>query len=249
MPSATGGATTPGPGTPDPNPNEGHTAANRPDPAIGPSDRDQGSSTVASGIGRVEPAAALVESAGLPDLAGGSTGWILVASGVAATGGMALFAALVLLLPLRRSRIVAPVGQASAPAVVTSVENRLQNEAVLDPEPPPEEAYVPRWLRPSLRNARHRSAHRAPIERVPLRFGGPVNPAVERRSVRYRFVKLATQPDEILGDEVARLDRGDEVEILGEEHGFVRVRTPDGLDGWVPRMTLGPIGSEGSDPD
>jgi len=53
----------------------------------------------------------------------------------------------------------------------------------------------------------------------------------------------------ILGDEIARLDRGDEVEVLAEEHGFVSVRTPDGLEGWVPRMTRGSIDSEVSDPD
>ena len=33
--------------------------------------------------------------------------------------------------------------------------------------------------------------------------------------------------------ELGRLDRGDEVEILESHEGFLRVRTPDDITGWI----------------
>ncbi|HEX2755527.1 MAG TPA: hypothetical protein VHM48_08690, partial [Candidatus Limnocylindrales bacterium] len=29
-----------------------------------------------------------------------------------------------------------------------------------------------------------------------------------------------------------------EVEVIGEEGGSIRVRTPDGIEGWVPRVVI-----------
>jgi SH3-like domain-containing protein len=45
-------------------------------------------------------------------------------------------------------------------------------------------------------------------------------------------------PDDIRTSEVGRLDRGDEVEVIGERDGFLKVRTPSGLEGWVPRVVI-----------
>jgi SH3-like domain-containing protein len=38
--------------------------------------------------------------------------------------------------------------------------------------------------------------------------------------------------------EVGRVDRGDEIEVIAEHESFLRVRTPDGLEGWVPRVVI-----------
>jgi SH3-like domain-containing protein len=38
--------------------------------------------------------------------------------------------------------------------------------------------------------------------------------------------------------ELGRLERGDEVEILESYEGFLRIRTPDGITGWVQRHTV-----------
>ena len=37
---------------------------------------------------------------------------------------------------------------------------------------------------------------------------------------------------------LGRLDRGDEVEVIGSYEGFLQVNTPDGLTGWIPRHTI-----------
>jgi hypothetical protein len=74
--------------------------------------------------------------------------------------------------------------------------------------------------------------------RPPLRFAGPPRGGVDRRVVSYQMVRLSDGPDDLRTAEVGRLDRGDEVEILESADGYVRVRTPDGLDGWVPGITV-----------
>jgi SH3-like domain-containing protein len=45
-------------------------------------------------------------------------------------------------------------------------------------------------------------------------------------------------PDELTSNEVGRLDRGDEIEVIGEHEGALRIRTPSGLEGWVPRVVI-----------
>ena len=37
---------------------------------------------------------------------------------------------------------------------------------------------------------------------------------------------------------LARLERGDEVEIVDSQEGYLNVRTPNGLTGWIPRGTV-----------
>ena len=57
-------------------------------------------------------------------------------------------------------------------------------------------------------------------------------------SLRYRLVFVSDRPDDRDAVELGRLDRGDEVELLGLDNGFALVRAPDGLQGWVDASTL-----------
>ena len=68
--------------------------------------------------------------------------------------------------------------------------------------------------------------------------------AAERFQIGYRGVRVGDGPDDLRSRELGRLDRGDEVEILGSHEGFLQVRTPTGLTGWIPRHTItgSPIG-------
>ena len=76
--------------------------------------------------------------------------------------------------------------------------------------------------------------------RPPLRFAKPPAKGVERRVIGYRRVRVSAGPDD-LTPQVDRIDRGDEVELIGETEGFLRIRTPQGIEGWVPRVViLGP---------
>ena len=74
--------------------------------------------------------------------------------------------------------------------------------------------------------------------REPLRFQAPPRPGVERRTIAYRFIRVADQPDSTGSSEICRLDRGDEIEIIGEHEGYLRIRTPTGIEGWVQRMVI-----------
>ena len=66
----------------------------------------------------------------------------------------------------------------------------------------------------------------------------------ERFRIGYRGVRVGDGPHDLRSTELARLDRGDEVEILSSHEGFLQVRTPTGLTGWIPRHTItgSPIG-------
>jgi hypothetical protein len=57
-------------------------------------------------------------------------------------------------------------------------------------------------------------------------------------TIGYRLVKLSDGADDLRSREIGRLDRGDEVEVIGEEGGSLKVRTPSGLEGWVPRVAI-----------
>jgi hypothetical protein len=76
------------------------------------------------------------------------------------------------------------------------------------------------------------------VGREPLRFPAPPRPGVERRAIAYHFIRVADIPDLATSSEICRLDRGDEVEIVGEHEGFLRIRTPTGIEGWVQRMVI-----------
>jgi hypothetical protein len=108
----------------------------------------------------------------------------------------------------------------------------------------PGEAHLPRWLRPSLRAERHAALpHVAePVAthepREPIRFTSPPSKGVVRSTVAYRLVRVTDGPDDHMSVEIGRLDRGDEVEVIGDREGYLKVRTPTGLEGWIPRMVL-----------
>jgi SH3 domain-containing protein len=112
-----------------------------------------------------------------------------------------------------------------------------------DVDPAAGEVRMPRWRRPSVQAARSASRYGETITRPPLKFPGPPASGVERVVVQYRFVRVADSPDNIRSMELGRLDRGDEVDVLERRSGFAHVQAPDGLDGWVPRMTLAQIES------
>ena len=61
---------------------------------------------------------------------------------------------------------------------------------------------------------------------------------IERFRIGYRSVRVGDGPDDLRSTELGRLDRGDEVEILSSHEGFLQVRTPTGLTGWIPRHTI-----------
>ena len=54
----------------------------------------------------------------------------------------------------------------------------------------------------------------------------------------YRRVRVSDAANDVGSRELGRLDRGDEVEVLGSFEGFLQVRTPDGVTGWIPRQTI-----------
>ena len=65
------------------------------------------------------------------------------------------------------------------------------------------------------------------------RFDKSPAKGVERATVGYHRVRISSEPDELRSEELGRLDRGDEVEIVGLVRGFLQVRTPDGIVGWI----------------
>ena len=69
-------------------------------------------------------------------------------------------------------------------------------------------------------------------------FAKPPPKGVERAKVGYRRVRISSEPDAVRSVELGRLDRGDEVEILESHEGFLRVRTPDDITGWILRHTV-----------
>jgi hypothetical protein len=73
---------------------------------------------------------------------------------------------------------------------------------------------------------------------VPPRvFDKPPARDAERAKIGYRRVRISSKPDSVRSLELGRLDRGDEVEIVDSYEGFLQVRTPDGITGWIPRHT------------
>ncbi len=181
----------------------------------------------------------------LPGSGGGrSPITLLLLSGLVTLGGIGLFMALMAGTRRREALPVAetalPAAQLAVPAPAGSSWAETRGLAVAAPaaDVPPEEALIPRWRRPSLRAARQLSERDVPIEHMPLLFRSAPDADADRRQVVYRLVRMGTEPDEFAGEEVGRLDRGDEVEVLREEAGYCLVRTPLDAVGWVHRTTL-----------
>ncbi len=70
--------------------------------------------------------------------------------------------------------------------------------------------------------------------RPALTFDAAPGPKAVRRQITYRLVRLSDGPDNLRSTEIMRLDRGDEIEIIGQEAGFIQVRIPTGDIGWIP---------------
>jgi hypothetical protein len=100
----------------------------------------------------------------------------------------------------------------------------------------PDDGHRQPWLRPSLRGEQA-GLRSGPVARPPIKFANTAKRGVDRRTISYRLVKLADRPEDLYSPELARLDRGDDVEVIGFQGDYIRVRTPDGLVGWIPGIT------------
>ena len=112
------------------------------------------------------------------------------------------------------------------------------------PALPDVEASMPRWRRPSLLEARKADPARNPITPHRMSFeDGRVNPAegYERRTIRYRVVRLLDAPDELRSADIGQLDQGDEVQLIEKSGAYWLVLCPDGRQGWIHKMTLGDV--------
>lgn len=169
--------------------------------------------------------------------AGGVAAWM-----VATSLGIGVFAFALRRLPVSSSEPgFALVGAGGGPPVADPppyAESRGLTEPEVAPDTPPDEAHIPRWRRPSVQAARQSSTAGPVADRIPRRFDRPAGRGVERGRIGYRLVRVSDGPDDLRTSELGRLDRGDEVEIIERRDGFVLVRAPDGLEGWVPRVTL-----------
>ncbi len=115
----------------------------------------------------------------------------------------------------------------------------------------PGDSDVPRWRRQSLIEARKADPTRSASVAVGARFAGLAGEAVsglERRQIRYRLVSLLDRPDDVLGAVIGSLDEGDEVVPFERRGAYWRVLCPDGSEGWLHRMVLGPA-IAGASPD
>ena len=98
--------------------------------------------------------------------------------------------------------------------------------------------HIPRWRRPSVQAARHSSSRDAPPVNRSLAFPTAPGPGIVRARIAYRLVRVSSEPDEMRGEEIARIDRGDEVEVMKEEAWYLYVCTPSGAMGWIHRTTV-----------
>ena len=139
---------------------------------------------------------------------------------------------------VRRRRRGAPVepDPAAVTASVEAIPAPLRDPAIEDDlEPVDEDAPLRRSRRASNKLSAGAAAAAATVARA---FDGPPKKGVDRAKVGYRQVRISSEPDAIRSQELGRLDRGDEVEILESHEGFLQVRTPDNITGWILRHTI-----------
>jgi len=74
--------------------------------------------------------------------------------------------------------------------------------------------------------------------RLPVLFTAPAASGVDRCHVVSRLVPLRSEPDELGGRLLGRLDAGDEVDVIRQEGTHCLVRTPSGAEGWLPGLAL-----------
>jgi hypothetical protein len=119
----------------------------------------------------------------------------------------------------------------------------------LVPAPMDVEASMPRWRRPSLLEARKADPARSVGTSTRMSFAGGRVDAVqgyERRTIRYRVVRLLDAPDELRSADIGQLDQGDEVQLIEKSGAYWLVLCPDGRQGWLHKMTLGDVVTDSS---
>jgi SH3 domain-containing protein len=136
-------------------------------------------------------------------------------------GGIGLFVALVRRSDDDRGDGLILVAAAGGPMLAVPVVS------VAPPPPTPE----PRPPRPT-----GRATMLPPTP--PRTFDKPPAKGIERAKIGYRRVRISSKPDAVRSVERGRLDRGDEVEILDSYEGYLEIRTPDGITGWILRHTI-----------
>jgi hypothetical protein len=116
------------------------------------------------------------------------------------------------------------------------------------PGPVDTEAGMPRWRRPSLLEARKADPARSVSSSARMSFtsGGNAVDGHERRVIRYRVVRLLDAPDELRSADIGQLDQGDEVQLLERSGAYWLVLCPDGRQGWLHKMTLGEVVTDGA---
>ena len=158
---------------------------------------------------------------------------LLALAGLISLGGLML----VVIVWRRERRREVLVTSGVAPAAPQPSLRSLAPPPVAD-----DEANLPRWLRPSVRAQRFAQPimrRMAVISaRDPLVFREPPVAAIARMVLRYDGVALLDQPTETLATTLAELGTEDEVDIMEVRDAWALVRTPDGLSGWLPTMTL-----------
>ena len=129
----------------------------------------------------------------------------------------------------KRAPVPAVLGMAAIAALdeTTAIEDE---SAVVDDDAPLEQT------RRAMQNSKPIIASGAAA--VARKFDKPPRKGIERARVGYRRVRIGSEPVDVGSTELGRLDRGDEIEILESHEGFLRVRTPDHITGWIPRQTI-----------
>jgi hypothetical protein len=136
----------------------------------------------------------------------------------------------------------AAAGAAAATADVTPALTESGDGPLADPaieedlEPIDEDAPLKKTRRATKKLAAGTAMAAAATER--RTFEEPAKKGVSRAKVGYRRVRISSEPDAVRSTELGRLDRGDEVEILESYEGFLQVRTPDNIVGWILRHTI-----------
>jgi hypothetical protein len=164
---------------------------------------------------------------------------------ITATGSVALAMAFGLFGKRRRAGEPPASDEQLAAAAALGLGGFVVPRVIPGREPENPEAQLPRWLRPSLLQARKADPIRDPrVAAAPLAFSqglvGPTN-GRERRRIRHRVVRMLDTPDELRGAEIGCLDRGDEVELVAKHSAYWLILCPNGSQGWVHNMTLGEV--------
>ena len=138
-----------------------------------------------------------------------------------------------------------PVGNRDLAADLANLRNRANvddRHASDRRRVPDDDAELPRWLRPSVRQERVWTPpppRYAPAESSQAtRFVAPASDSENRQAVHAR-VALLNVPNEALSTPITAIERGDEVEVLQARDAWLRVRTATGDEGWIQSSALG----------